>query len=69
MQVGSGYSPQLLEGMNYAKLKAEVENLASSVSKAIKTEADNITALMCKSIGVKANVCNSEDVKMLADKI
>jgi hypothetical protein len=38
--MGSGYSPQLLEGMNYAKLKAEVENLASSVGKAIKTEAD-----------------------------
>ncbi|HEX2473059.1 MAG TPA: DUF929 family protein [Nitrososphaera sp.] len=69
MKVGSGYSPQLLEGMNHAKLKAEVENLASSVGKAIKTEADNITALICKSIGGKSNVCNSKDVKTLADKI
>jgi Domain of unknown function (DUF929) len=69
MQVGSGYSPQLLEGMNHAKLKAEVQNPASSVGKAIKTEADNITALICKSIAGKANVCTSEDIKTLADKI
>jgi hypothetical protein len=69
MQVGSGYSPQLLEGMNHATLKAEVENLASPVGKAIKTEADNITALICKSISSRTNVCNSKDVKALADKI
>jgi hypothetical protein len=69
MQVGSGYSPQLLEGMNHAMVKEEVQNLESRVGKAIKTEADNITALICKSIGGKANVCNIEDVKSLADKI
>jgi Domain of unknown function (DUF929) len=69
MQVGSGYSPQLLEGMSHAKLKAEVQNPTSSVGKAIKTEADNITALICKSIAGKANVCNSEDIKTLAQKI
>jgi Domain of unknown function (DUF929) len=69
MQVGSGYSPQLLEGMNHAKVKEEVQNLESRVGKAIKTEADNITALICKSIGGKANVCNIEHVKSLADKI
>lgn len=69
MQVGSGYSPQLLEGMNHAKLKAEIQNPASSVGKAIKAEADNITALICKSIAGKANVCTSEDINTLADKI
>lgn len=69
MQVGSGYSPQLLEGMNHTKVKEEVQNRASTVGKAIKTEADNITALICKSIGGKANICNIEDVKSLADKI
>jgi hypothetical protein len=55
--------------MNHAKLKAEAENLASSLCKAIKTEADNITALICKSISSKTNVCNSKDVKALDDKI
>ena len=69
MQVGSGQSPQLIVGKNHAKLKAEVENLASSLCKAIKTEADNITALICKSISSKTNVCNSKDVKALDDKI
>lgn len=69
MQVGSGYSPQLLEGMNHAKLKAEVENPGSSVGKAIKTEAENLTALICKSIGARASVCNSEDIKTFVGKI
>jgi hypothetical protein len=53
MQVDSGYSPQLLEGMDHAKIKAELENPASAVGNAIKTEADIISALICKSIGSK----------------
>lgn len=69
MQVGSGYSPRLLEGMDHAKVKAEVENPDSSLGKAIKTETDNITALICKSIAGKANVCSSEDIKKLTEKI
>jgi hypothetical protein len=69
MQVGSGYSPELLEGMNHTKVKEGTQNPASTVGKAIKTEADNITTLIFKSIGSKANVCNIEDVKSLADKI
>lgn len=69
MQVGSGYSPQLLEGMNHTKVKAEVENSDSSLGKAIKTEADNIAALICRSIKGKADICSSEDVKRLVEKI
>jgi thiol-disulfide isomerase/thioredoxin len=68
MQVGSGYSPQLLEGMDHAKVKAEVENLTSSLGKAIKTETDNITALICRSIGGRANICNLEEIKTLTKK-
>jgi hypothetical protein len=69
MQVGSSHSPKLLEGMNHAKVKAEFQNPASPVGKAIKTEADNVTAFICKSISGKADVCKIEDVKSLADKI
>jgi hypothetical protein len=69
MQVGSSYSPQLLEGMNHAKVKAEFQNAVSPVGKAIKTEADNITAFICKSIGGKSDICKIEDVKSFADKI
>lgn len=68
MQVGSGYSPQLLEGMDHAKVKAELANPASSIGKTIRGEADNITALICKSIGGKATVCDSENIKTLGDK-
>jgi hypothetical protein len=63
MQVGSGYSPQILEGMNHAKVKEEVQNPASIVGKAIKTEADNIAALICKSLGGAANACKTEAIK------
>jgi len=69
MQVGSGYSPQILEGMDHAKVKAELENPASAVGKAMRAEIDNITALICKSTGGKAGACHSENVKSLAARI
>jgi uncharacterized protein DUF929 len=69
MQVGSGYSPQLFDGMDHTKVKAEVENPDSSLGKAIKTETDNIIALICKSIAGRPNVCNSEVIKRLTEKI
>jgi thiol-disulfide isomerase/thioredoxin len=69
IQVGSGYSPQLLEGMSHTEAKAEVENSDSSLSKAIKTEADNITALICRSIKGRADICRSEDIRKLVEKI
>jgi hypothetical protein len=69
VQVGAGYSPKLLEGMNHVKVKSEVENPTSSLGKAIRIEVDNITALICKSISNKANVCDSENIKGLTDGI
>ena len=69
MQAGAGYSPQILEGMDHAKVRAELTNPASPVGKAMKTEIDNITALVCKSIAGKGNVCSSDNIKNLAGKI
>jgi thiol-disulfide isomerase/thioredoxin len=69
MQVGSGYSPRLLEGMNHTKVKSEVENPVSPIGKAIRTEADNITALICKSIGGRADICNTDEIKIMTQKI
>jgi hypothetical protein len=69
IHIGSGYSPQLLEGIDHAKVKAGLEILTSSAGKAIRTEVDNITMLICKSIGNKANACNLENVKSLTDAI
>ncbi len=69
MQVGAGYGPQILEGMDHAEVKAELANPVSPVGKEMKAEIDNITALICKSIGGKAAACNSESIKSLAGKI
>lgn len=69
MQVGSGYSPQLLEGMDHARLKSELASQSSQVGKAMNAEIDNITALICKSIGGKASACGSETIKSLVEKI
>jgi len=69
MQIGAGYSPQILEGMDHAKVRAELANPASAVGKAMKAEIDNITAFVCRSIGGRATACNSEDIKSLTEKI
>jgi thiol-disulfide isomerase/thioredoxin len=69
MQVGTGYSPQILEGMDHAKVRAELANPASPVGRAIRVEIDNITALVCKSIGGKASACSSDSIKNLVAKI
>ncbi len=43
--------------------------IETTVGRAIKIEADNIAALVCKSIGDKADACNVDALKSLADKI
>lgn len=69
MQVGSGYSPQILEGMDHAKVRDELGNPSSPVGQAMRAEIDNIVALICKSIGGRSDVCNSENIKNLVAKI
>ena len=51
MQVGSGYSPQLLAEMDHVNIKADLQNPASLSANAIRTERENISVLTCKSIG------------------
>jgi thiol-disulfide isomerase/thioredoxin len=69
MQVGAGYSPKLIEGADHSKVLAELANPASEAGKAIHEEIDNIRALVCKSIGGKADACKNDRVKSLAEKI
>ena len=57
IQVGSGYSPQLLEGADHSKVRMEMNSNISPLGKAINSETDNISALICKSIGGKAGPC------------
>jgi hypothetical protein len=69
MQVGTGFSPQILEGMDHGNVRAELANPSSPAGKAIRTEIDNITALVCKSIADRAGACSSENIKSLVGKI
>lgn len=69
MQVGSGYSPQLIQGMVHSRVREEIGNPNSEVGKAIRSEVDNITALICKSIGGRSPVCKEEKIRGLAEKI
>lgn len=69
MQVGAGYSPKLLESMDHSAVRSELQNPNSEVGKAITGEIDNITALICKSIGGKSAACDKEKIRGLAEKI
>jgi hypothetical protein len=69
MQVGAGYSPQLIQGMDHAKVRTELADPNSPVGKAIKEEIDNITALVCKSIGGKAAACSTDRIKSLTARL
>jgi hypothetical protein len=69
MQVGSGYSPQLIAGMDHPKVRSELANPNSEIGKAMRGEIDNIVALVCKSTGGKTPLCNSESIKTLTNKI
>jgi hypothetical protein len=69
MQVGSGYSPKLIERMEHSKVRSELGNPASEIGKAMRAEIDNITALICKSTGGKSEICGSDKVKELAARI
>jgi hypothetical protein len=58
MKVRPSSSPQLLQGMDDVRIKAELESPGSIVGNATGTDGDNITELICKRIGSTANVCN-----------
>ncbi|MGI0029753.1 MAG: hypothetical protein ACREAQ_08595, partial [Nitrososphaera sp.] len=68
-QVGSGYSPRLLEGMDHEKVSRELADSNSQVGNAMRAEIENITALVCKSTGGKAGICGSENIKSLVGRI
>jgi hypothetical protein len=46
-----------------------LDNPDSQIGKAIRTEIDNITALLCKSIGEKGDACNADSIKTLTGKL
>jgi hypothetical protein len=68
-QIGAGFSPQLIENMSHEAVRAEISKPDSSIGKAIHSEIDNITALICHSVAGKGEKCSEESVKALVSKI
>ena len=69
MQVGAGFSPELIQNMSHEAVEEGLAKPGSPVNKAIQAEIDNITALLCKSTGGKGSSCNTESVKTLTAKL
>lgn len=69
MQVGSGFSPELIQNMTHDSVRAELVKPGSAIGKAIQAEIDNITALLCKSTGGRGSACSTESVKTLTAKL
>lgn len=69
IQVGSGFSPQLIEGLSHEEIRKSIADPSSVVGKAIRTEIDNITALVCASVGVGAPACQDAAIKQLMARL
>ena len=69
MQVGAGYSPELIQNLSPDRINFELGKTNSAIGKAINSEIDNITALICKAIGGKMGACSSAAVRALTAKL
>jgi Domain of unknown function (DUF929) len=57
---GASYSPQILAGLSWSKIAADLSDKNSTVAKAIDGTANYITAAICKLTGNQpANVCTT----------
>ncbi len=69
MQVGAGFSPEMIQNMTHEQVRTELEKPDSAIGRAVRAEIDNITALVCKSIGGKGDACGLDSVKALVGKL
>ena len=64
MQIGSGIKPEKLQNMEHEQILREINNEQSSdIGNMIKTEIDNITTLVCKSLNSSYESCKEEKIK------
>jgi hypothetical protein len=57
---GASYSPQILSGLTWSQIAADLSNQNSPVAKAVDGTANYITAAICKMTGNQpANVCTT----------
>jgi thiol-disulfide isomerase/thioredoxin len=70
MQVGSGYSPKLFEGMDHKKIKEQLHDPLFIPGSVMKNEAKYLTALICSALKNKTKViCTDQTISGLLKEI
>ena len=68
--ISSGYTPQVLAGLNWAQIAEKLGNADEQVTKGIVGNANNITAAICKATGMQpAAVCGVAPIAGLAARM
>ena len=66
---GASYSPQVLAGLSWATIGADLSNPNSAVAKAVDGTANYITAAICKLTGNQPASACTATVKSLESQI
>jgi hypothetical protein len=59
----TGYSPQVLQGLSWNQIAADLANPGSPVTKAIVGHANYLTAAICSATGNRPGVCSSSTIR------
>jgi len=63
VMVSSGYSPQVLAGLSWSEIVADMRSAGSPVAKGVIGNANEITAAICKATGMQpAAVCGAAPI-------
>ena len=67
---GTTYNPQVLQGLTWSQIAADLHNASSPVAKGVNGSANMFTAAICRLTGnAPANVCTAAPVSTLEGKI
>ncbi len=70
IQIGTGYDPQLLAGLTWQQIAADLSNPNSPVAKAILGNANYLTAAICKVTNNQpSNVCTSSTIQSIEQQL
>ena len=70
IQSGSGYSPQLLQGLTYDNIAGQMEVPGTNVGSAIDADANVLTAAICVATGDQpGSICNATVIRQAISKI
>ncbi len=70
IQVGSGFSPSVLQGLSQSQIASALSDPTSPVTQSVVAAANEITAAICTVTGDRpAEVCNARGVEAANDKM